>query len=613
MRTLLCFAPLALAAAAATAQADERPNIIFIFADDHAYQAISCYGSKVNETPNLDRIAKEGMRFTNCFVTNSLCGPARAVIQTGKYSHLNGFFQNGNRFNGDQQTFPKLLQKAGYATAVVGKWHLESTPQGYDYYHVLRGQGPYYNPPMLTSDGPVKHVGYTTDIITDVALDWLKNKRDPQKPFMLMFQHKAPHRNWQPGPDHLHTYDDVEIPEPETLFDDYAHRASPAHNQAMEIDRHMTMGSDLKLSTPGGLTDEQKAVWEAAYGPKNEKFKEQNLSGKDLVRWKYQRYMKDYLRCIASVDDNVGRVLKHLDDTGLAKNTVVIYSSDQGFYLGEHGWFDKRWMYEESLRTPLMVRWPGKIKPGSVRDEFVSNLDFAETFLTLAGVEVPADMQGASLQPLLSDAPAPKDWRTAFYYHYYEFPGAHSVARHCGVRTDRYKLIHYYELSEWELFDLEKDPQELHSVYDDPAYADTQADLLRQLAALQTKYKDDTAKPKAARKPKDVKREQAARFFADKPAKLAGKGPAVSRPSSPEFDPSQKPLAIGAHVAPVSPRGVIAAFGGESEGFSLYLFDGIPHFSVRSGGAMETAFGETAVSEKGAHVAAVLNAEGVAT
>ncbi len=479
-------------AVASVARAAERPNILFIFSDDHAYQALSCYGSKVNETPNLDRIAKEGMRFENCFVTNSLCGPCRAVIQTGKYSHLNGFYRNGNRFDGSQQTFPKLLQKAGYQTAMIGKWHLACDPTGFDYWEVLLGQGPYYNPPMKTAEGVVKHIGYTTDIITDLALDWLKEGRDKDKPFMLMYQHKAPHRNWQPGPEYLNMYDDVEIPEPETLFDDYANRGQSGEKPGDEIDRHMTLASDLKLNTPRNLTPEQKAVWETAYGPKNEKFKEANLTGKDLVRWKYQRYMKDYLRCIASVDDNVGRVLDYLDESGLAKNTVVIYSSDQGFYLGEHGWFDKRWMYEESLRTPLMVRWPGVVKAGSVRDEFVSNLDFAETFLDIAGVKVPDDMQGRSFKVLLEGKPAPADWRKSFYYHYYEFPGAHSVARHYGVRTDRYKLINYYQVGEWELFDLEKDPHEMKSVYGSEDYADVQKELETELTRLRKQYKDDT-------------------------------------------------------------------------------------------------------------------------
>ncbi len=471
-------------ASVAFAAPSERPNVLFLFCDDHAYQAISAYQSvspyhlRLNQTPNIDRIARQGMRFDNCFVTNSICGPSRAVIQTGKYSHVNGFFCNGNRFDGHQQTFPKLLQKAGYQTAVIGKWHLgeHMPPQGYDYSEVLIGQGPYYNPPMLRdADGTgrqekMKHTGYTTDIITDLALEWLKNGRNGERPFMLMLQHKAPHRNWQPGPKYLHLYDDVEIPEPDTLFDDYSGRGVPAKTQDMSIAKTMT-ANDLKLVPPKNLTDEQLAAWQAAYGPKNEAFRKLNLEGRDLVRWKYQRYMKDYLRCIASVDENIGRVLDYLQQAGLYDNTVVIYSSDQGFYLGEHGWFDKRWIYEESLRTPLLVRWPGVTRPGSTNQDIVSNLDFAETMLNIAEVEIPDDMQGRSIVPLCRGT-RPNDWRKSFYFHYYEFPGPHSVRRHDGVADGRFKLIHFYEpdVDQWEMFDLQQDPKELKSVYSDPEY-----------------------------------------------------------------------------------------------------------------------------------------------
>lgn len=468
---------------------DARPNILFIMSDDHAYQAMSCYGSVVNETPNLDRIAQQGVRFDRCFVTNSICGPSRAVILTGKYSHLNGFRTNRDKFDGSQQTVAKLLRAAGYQTAVVGKWHLKSEPTGFDYWHVLIGQGPYYNPRMRTTDGPVKHTGYTTDIITDEALEWLKQKRDTEKPFFLMYQHKAPHRNWQPGPQHLDKYDDVTIPEPATLFDDYAGRGTPAHTQEMTIARHLNE-NDLKLTPQRGLTEEQARRWNDAYGPKNEQFRAANLTGTDLIRWKYQRYAKDYLRCIASVDDNVGRVLDYLQESGLADNTVVFYTSDQGWYLGEHGWYDKRWMYEESFRTPLLIHWPGKTKPGSVNTDMVMNLDFAQTFLDIAGVQQPADMQGRSLVPIIAGN-TPSDWRQEVYYHYYEFPGAHSVRRHFGIRTDRYKLIRFYEIDEWELFDLEQDPHELRSVYDDAQYSEIRGNLTERLAALQAKYKDD--------------------------------------------------------------------------------------------------------------------------
>lgn len=468
--------------AADPAATSGRPNILFIMSDDHAYHAIGAYGSKVNKTPNLDRLAKEGMLFNRCLVTNSICGPCRAVILTGKYSHLNGFFQNGNRFDGSQQTVAKLLQKAGYKTAVVGKWHLETDPTGFDYWNVLLGQGPYYNPPMKTAAGVTKHEGYTTDIITDFALDFLQDQQGAEQPFFLMYHHKAPHRNWQPGPKYLDKYKDVTIPEPNTLFDDYEGRGTAAKTQDMTIAKTMN-ASDLKLSPPGGLTPEQRKAWDAAYTKENEEFRQANLQGEDLVRWKYQRYMKDYLRCVDSVDENVGRVLNYLDESGLAKNTVVIYSSDQGFYLGDHGWFDKRWMYEESLKTPLLIRYPGTIQPGSVNNDMVMNLDFAETFLDLAGAEIPADMQGRSMVPILAGN-TPDDWRKSMYYHYYEFPGAHSVQRHYGVATDRYKLMYFYTIDEWELYDLEKDPQEMKSVYGDPAYTEVQAELKKELARL---------------------------------------------------------------------------------------------------------------------------------
>ncbi|MCH7988259.1 MAG: sulfatase [Planctomycetes bacterium] len=489
--------------------AETRPNILFIFTDDHASHAISSYGSKINKTPNLDRIANEGMLFRNCFCTNSICGPSRAVILTGKHNHLNGFIHNGLTFDGSQQTFPKLLQKAGYQTAIVGKWHLRSAPTGFDYSEVLIGQGPYYNPPMRLNGNPqrIKHVGYTTDIITDLAIDFLKNKRDKNKPFMLMFQHKAPHRNWQPGPKHLTMYDDVTIPEPDNLFDNYDGRGRAAHEQDMTIAKTMT-AFDLKLTPPRNLTKSQLETWNKAYEPKNEAFRKANLKGKDLVRWKYQRYIKDYLRCIASVDDNVGRMLDYLDEAGLAENTVVLYSSDQGFYLGDHGWFDKRFMYEESYRMPFLVRWPGVIKPGSINDQLVSNLDFAETFLELAGAKIPDDMQGRSLVPLFKGERS-DDWRTSLYYHYYEFFGnrraAHMVRRHFGVRTDRYKLIHFYNLDEWELYDLEKDPREMKSMYDNPDYANVVQELKSELARLQNQYKVPDDKGSVPKNPPSLK------------------------------------------------------------------------------------------------------------
>ncbi len=486
--------------------AEPTPNILFIFTDDHCQQAMSCYGSNRIQTPHMDRIAKEGMLFNRCYVTNAICGPSRAVIQTGKYSHLNGFLHNGNRFDGNQQTFQKILQKVGYETAVIGKWHLGThmPPQGFDHYDVLIGQGPYYNPPMLTSVGSTDgnsvrrpHTGYTTHIITDKALTWLQEDRDENKPFMLMYQHKAPHRDWMPGPDYLTLYDDVEIPEPETLFDDYKGRTRGAAEQTMSIARDLNP-NDLKLTKPGGLTPEQLAKWEAAYGPKNKAFHEANLEGDDLVRWKYQRYAKDYLRCVKAVDDDIGKVLAYLDESGLAKNTVVIYSSDQGWYLGEHGWYDKRWMYEESLLMPLLVRWAGVVKPGSTNDDIVSNLDFAETFLDIAGAAIPEDMQGRSLVPILKGE-TPDDWRTSFYYHYYEGARAvHSVPKHYGVTDGRYKLIHIYENEDWEMFDLKTDPNELQSVYDNPEYKEQRQRLEAELARLRTEFKVPAEDPAPA-------------------------------------------------------------------------------------------------------------------
>lgn len=480
----------------------QRPNILFIFSDDHAYQAIGAYGSKLNQTPNLDRIAKEGMRFDRCLVTNSICGPSRAVILTGKYSHVNGFYNNTNsRFDGSQVTFPKLLQQAGYQTALVGKWHLVSEPTGFDFWEILPGQGVYYNPPMIRNGQRVKYDGgYVTDLITDHTLEWLKG-RDPNKPFLMMMQHKAPHRPWEPNLKNLTLYDQVKFPEPDTLFDDYSGRGHAEKSQDMMIASTMN-DVDLKLTPPPNLNAEQRKIWDAYYEPRNAEFRKANLTGKELVRWKYQRYMHDYLATIASVDESVGRVLDYLKETGLDKNTIVVYAADQGFYLGEHGWFDKRWVFEESLRTPLLVRWPGVTKPGSVNKDLVSNLDFAETFLDAAGVPAPAEMQGRSLVPVLKGQ-TPKEWRKSFYYHYYEYPAVHSVARHYAVVTDRYKLIHFYQEPDyWELFDLKKDPKELRSVYGDPEYAKVQQELETELTRLRGEYRLPAQDPPEADIPK---------------------------------------------------------------------------------------------------------------
>lgn len=482
------------------------PNILFIFSDDHANKAISAYGSPYNSTPNIDRIAQEGIRFNRCLVTNSICGPSRAVILSGKYSHLNGFRQNGDRFDGDQQTFPKLLQAAGYQTALFGKWHLDSDPTGFDAWGILNGQGEYDHPDWITSAGKQRLQGYTTDVITDQAIAWLEEKRAGDRPFMLMVQHKAPHREWRPGPDHLDHFRNAEFEEPATLFDDYSGRSPVVAEQEMTIARHMRDGWDLKLWTGADrdqapmrnffsrMTGEERARFEEAYRAENEAYlaSRESMSDADQVRWKFRRYLADYLRCIQSVDDNVGRLLDWLDRNGLAENTVVIYSSDQGFFLGEHGWYDKRWIFEESLKTPLLVRWPGKTRQGTECDKIVSNLDFAPTFLELAGVTVPQDMQGHSLVPLLRGEPVP-DWRDAFYYHYYELH-THRVAAHYGVVTDRYKLVHYNRrlgadgkpetIDDRDLFDLQVDPNELKSFYRDPAYEDVRQQLSGKLQAL---------------------------------------------------------------------------------------------------------------------------------
>ncbi len=481
MAFLFLFAAVQISAA-------ERPNILFVFSDDHATHSISAYGSKINQTPNIDRIAKEGMLFSNAFVTNSICGPSRAVILTGMHSHVNGFVANewGGEFDGSQQTFPKMLQRSGYQTALIGKWHLYSDPTGFDHWEILPGQGRYYNPRFRSASGTAEIEGYTTDVITDRALSWIK-ERDVKKPFMLMYQHKAPHREWAPGPDHLNLYKDGDIKEPANLFDDHSGRAGAHPDVEMSIARHMT-SIDLKLKAPGYLNDAQLAVWEEAYAEENAAYREAEPEGKARTRWKYQRYIKDYLRSVASIDDNLGRVLDYLDESGLAENTVVIYSSDQGFFLGDHGWYDKRWMYEESLRMPLLIRWPGVIPAGTSRSELVQNLDFAQTLLDIAGVQPEGDMQGISMLPLLKN-PEENPWRDSIYYHFYENPGWASVPRHYGVRTERYKLIHYYRLGQWELFDLQQDPDELDNRVSDPALAGVKRELEQELQRLRAEYR----------------------------------------------------------------------------------------------------------------------------
>lgn len=490
----------------------KRPNIIFIMADDHAEQAISAYGhpiSKLAPTPNIDRIANEGALFKNNFCTNSICGPSRAVVLTGKFGHENGFRMNGDQFDGSQQTFPKLLQKEGYTTGIVGKWHLYGLPQGFDKWKIIDDQGQYYNPKYIVpgSAGKASDTliipGYTTDIITDQAIEFLQDSKNDGKPFMLMVHHKAPHRNWMPALRHLNKYDNIKFPLPDTYFTD--HEGSLASKEQQQtIYQDMYEGHDLKMTKAKGsnelahnpwttdfdrMTPEQRKIWDEAYGPKNDAFHEANLSGRALAEWKGQRYLHEYLATIAAVDEGVGKVLDYLKANGLEENTIVIYTTDQGFYLGEKGWFDKRYMYEQSLAMPFLMKYPNHIKPGTVVEAMTQNLDFAETFLDYAQADIPSDMQGKSFRPLLEGKVKDEDFRDAIYYHYYDFPAFHMVKKHYGVRTERYKLMHFYDdIDTWELYDLEEDPKEIHNQIDNPKYDKIEAQLRQKLAALQEKY-----------------------------------------------------------------------------------------------------------------------------
>ena len=486
-------------------------NIVYIMTDDHSFQTMSCYDERYTETPNLDRIADEGVRFTNSFVANSLSGPSRACMLTGKHSCANGFYDNTNCvFDASQQTFPKLLQKAGYETAVIGKWHLESLPTGFDHWEIVPGQGDYYNPLFITrqNDTIQKH-GYITDIITDDAIDWLDNGRDKDKPFCLLVHHKAIHRNWMADTAHLALYEDKTFPLPETFWDDYSGRQAAAA-QEMSIFKDMDLAYDLKTVTEetgktglgqayAGMLErldpEQRAAWEKFYASVIADFKARAPKGRELAEWKFQRYMRDYLKVVKSLDDNVGRLLDHLEEEGLLENTLIVYTSDQGFYMGEHGWFDKRFMYEESMRTPLIMRLPDRFVRENgleARDipELVQNIDYAPTFLELAGAEIPDDIQGESLVPLLKGE-HPDNWRQSLYYHFYEYPAEHSVKRHYGIRTDRYKLIHFYhDIDAWELYDLLEDPNELHNLYSQPGYENLSDSLKVQLEGLRKQYGD---------------------------------------------------------------------------------------------------------------------------
>ncbi len=606
------FVPVIAAAAA-------PPNILFIMSDDHAAHAIGSYGSRVNQTPNLDRIAAGGVRFNHCFVNNSICTPSRAAILTGKYSHLNGVTVF-NRFDGSQPHVAKLLQKAGYQTAIIGKWHLFSDPTGFDYWNILPGQGRYHDPVMIELGKTNVVKGYVTDIITDLSIQFLKN-RDTNKPFLLLCHHKAPHREWSPDAKHATLYDDVDLPEPATFNDDYQGRSRAATEATMRIDRDLKK-TDVKQDPPPGL------------------------SGPALKHWKYERYIKDYLRCIASVDDNVGRLLDYLDQSGLSRNTMVIYTSDQGFFLGDHGWFDKRFMYEESLRMPLLVRFPGTTKAGTVNDAMVMNLDFAPTFLDLAGVPVPPDMQGRSLAPLLRGE-QPKDWRTSMYYRYYHYPQDHRVQPHYGVRTERYKLIYFNRLDEWELYDLDKDRYEMHNVYADPAYAETVKNLKTELFRLKKEVKDEDQYADQldnGNRFRPVPLELVLRYdFAQitngivtdisgkghhgkvqqaesapgrqgRALKLTGQSEVALSPLPASFDPANKPFTVGAWCKPEQGDGMLISAGGGGQGFALYLRGSLPHFGVRAGGELAVVQGKNKLPPgQWTHLTGVFKASGEIT
>lgn len=483
----------------------ERYNIVYIMTDDHTAQMMSCYDKRHIHTPNLDRIAADGVRFTSSFVANSLSGPSRACMLTGKHSHANGFTDNTTCvFDSSQQTMPKLLKAAGYETAMIGKWHLESLPTGFTFWEILPGQGDYYNPDFITMDNDtIQKKGYLTNIITDMSIDWLETQRDKNKPFCLFIHHKAAHRNWLPELKYLSEYEDQTFELPENFYDDY-HNRTAAASAEMSIRKHMDIMYDTKMLSEkddsrlkatylkfiSRMTDEERAQYDAFYSPLIQEFYKTKPQGKELAEWKYQRYMRDYAKVIKSLDDNVGRVLDYLDEKGLSDNTLVVYTSDQGFYMGEHGWFDKRFMYEESMHTPLIMRLPrGLNKRGDI-PQLVQNIDYAPTFLELAGVSVPEDMQGVSLVPLLKGE-SPDDWRHSLYYHFYEYPAEHAVKRHYGVRTERYKLIHFYnDIDVWELYDLKEDPSEMNNLYGRESTEEITRQLKDELKTLQQQYGD---------------------------------------------------------------------------------------------------------------------------
>ncbi len=548
-KSLLSFAALSCVAATAQAQqkaaaATQRPNIVYIMCDDHAFQCISAYGSPISKlapTPNIDRIAERGMRFDRAFVENSLSTPSRACLMTGLYSNQNGQRQLGEGIDTTRTFFTEQLQQAGYQTAVVGKWHMGCDPKGFDYYHIYNDQGQYYNPQYRGTDTDGKYIveeGYSTDLTTDHALSFIEH-RDTNKPFCLLLHHKAPHRNWLANTKYFGMYDNVNFPMPETFYDDYETRGSAVRTQKMSVTKDMRWEQDFKvpemldtanadswdsylslMNEVNRMNPEQRIAWGKYYFPRNRRLLEARLTGKELDEWKYQNYIRDYMSVIKSVDESVGRVLDYLDSHGLTDNTIIVYTSDQGFYMGEHGWFDKRFMYEESLRTPLLIAYPGHIQPGTVCNKLVQNIDYAPTFLDLAGISKPKELPGRSLTPLFKTGDKVKGWRNSIYYHYYDYPTYHMVRKHDGVRTDRYKLIHFYgaggldavkenkyqrqpgtrehgcmtyltslgyfepkdsAVNYNELYDLQADPHELNNLYGKPGYEKITKQLQKQL------------------------------------------------------------------------------------------------------------------------------------
>ena len=508
---LLISSALLTLASCQTSEKEKQPNIIFMLTDDHSTQAITCYGGTLVQTPNLDRIANEGMRFDNFYATNALSGPSRACILTGKYSHVNGFIDNASTFDGNQETFPKLLQQVGYQTAIIGKWHLISEPQGFDFWSILSGlheQGNYYQPEFIENGKEIVEPGYVTDVITDKTIKFIEN-RDKSKPFCIMYHQKAPHRNWMPAQRHLGKFNDVVFEEPFNLFDDYETRSRAAHEQDMNIAHTLQERWDLKIATEEEMNDttlcdkyykayhrmtkEEQKRWNEVYAGRVKEYREKKMSEKELVSWKYQQYIRDYLATALAVDENIGRLLDYLEDIGELDNTIIIYASDQGFFLGEHGWFDKRFMYEECMQMPFLVRYPKAIQSGKTSDAMCMNIDVAPTLLDYANVKIPETIQGKSLRPILeNNGKEPEKWRQYAYYHYFEFPAEHSVKRHYGIRTKDHKLIHFYnDIDEWEMYNLNNDPHEMENIYNQPTNQAVQTELKKMLFKVREEIGDN--------------------------------------------------------------------------------------------------------------------------